>query len=152
MLDDTGNLLDAAEREIEERTSLIFEPRELANLSDLAVQVGGSAASLDNSRGEIGQDAMHPGVGACDDFIPIMLCQKKLTQQHMEWLERRGEGESIEVKLVPLHEVWKHAVRDLRTLAAITLYHALEAITALPPMRANPTSAPRRVLDLQRIQ
>ena len=85
------------------------------------------------------QHAMYPSVGACDEFIPILLCQKRLTQRHISWLKGkatglRDEGENITLKLVPLSKAWREAGRDAKALAAIALYENLRKDGQIPDM------------------
>ena len=82
---------------------------------------------------------MYPSVGACDEFIPIFLCQKRLTRRHLNWLKGkatglRDEGENITLKLVPLARAWREAGRDAKALAAIALYENLKREGHVPKM------------------
>jgi ADP-sugar diphosphatase len=68
-----------------------------------------------------------------------MLCQKKVTKRHMEWLKGRAtglrdEGENITLRLVPLEKAWRVGSRDAKTLAALALYEGLKREKKLPDM------------------
>jgi hypothetical protein len=85
------------------------------------------------------ENGMYPSVGACDEFMPVFLCQKRLTRRHMNWLKGkatglRDEGENITLKLVPLNRAWKEGARDAKTLAALALYENLKREGKLPEM------------------
>ena len=143
MLDD-GSLKGAAASEIEEEAKLKVKESDLIDLSQLAlkdvpVTPWTSPTSKTAKGSEIVEDAMYPSVGACDEFIPILLCQKRLTRRHMNWLKGkatglRDEGENITLKLVPLGKAWREAGRDAKTLAAIALYENLRMEGQLPDM------------------
>lgn len=134
---DGGSLKGMAANEIEEEAKLKVKESDLINLSDLALvdipQVPWTATSDSTTVNhfERVENAMYPSVGACDEFIPILLCQKRLTQRHMNWLKGkatglRDEGENITLRLVPLSRAWREAGRDAKALAAISLYQNLE--------------------------
>lgn len=74
---------------------------------------------------------IYPSPGACDEFIPLFLCQKRLTHKHMSWLKNKAtglpdEGENITLKLVPLDKAWRFLGRDAKALAALSLYENLK--------------------------
>jgi ADP-sugar diphosphatase len=143
MLDD-GSLKGAAANEIEEEAKLKVKESDLIDLSQLAVEdvlvtpwTNTNIASTYGS--ETVKNAMYPSVGACDEFIPILLCQKRLTRRHMNWLKGkatglRDEGENITLKLVPLGRAWREAGRDAKALAAIALYENLKREGHVPDM------------------
>jgi ADP-sugar diphosphatase len=94
--------------------------------------------------------AIYPSPGACDEFIPLFLCQKRLTRRHMEWLKGkatglRDEGENITLKLVPLESAWKEAGRDAKALAALALYEGLKREGRLPDMPSKVEDEPEEV-------
>lgn len=153
---DGGTLKGAAASEIEEEAKLNVKESDLIDLSQLAVEgvpvspwTNQSNAAAGES--EIIQNAMYPSVGACDEFIPIFLCQKRLTRRHMAWLKGkatglRDEGENITLKLVPLSRAWREAGRDAKALAAIALYENLKREGRIPEM---PREAEMEPEDLQ---
>jgi histone deacetylase complex regulatory component SIN3 len=111
------------------------QPKASATKTYNKADVGAKAESLEN--------AMYPSVGACDEFMPVFLCQKRLTRRHMNWLKGkatglRDEGESITLKLVPLDTAWREGARDAKVLAALALYDNLKREGRVPGM-------PRRV-------
>ncbi|KAF2852704.1 hypothetical protein T440DRAFT_497702 [Plenodomus tracheiphilus IPT5] len=77
------------------------------------------------------ENGIYPSPGACDEFIPLFLCQKRLTRKHVGWLKGkatglRDEGENITLRLVPLDKAWRYVGRDAKALAALTLYENLK--------------------------
>ncbi|KAH7067779.1 hypothetical protein FB567DRAFT_457953 [Paraphoma chrysanthemicola] len=148
MLDD-GTFKGTAAKEIAEEAKLTVTEADLINMSEIAL-ADQAAASFGDSEAETVESAMYPSVGACDEFIPIMLCQKRLTRRHMEWLKGkatglREEGENITLKLVPLEQVWRQAGRDAKALAAIALYDGLKREGKIPDMPEKAESEPDEV-------
>ncbi|KAL6702491.1 hypothetical protein ACN47E_001616 [Coniothyrium glycines] len=140
-----------AASEIEEEACLKVKESDLINLSALAIgdlSDSDSRAERQSKRRRTAQRedqpenleaAMYPSPGACDEFIPLFLCQKRLTQQHLDWLKGkatglRDEGESITLKLVPLHKAWKEMSRDAKGLASLSLYDNLKKEGHIPAM------------------
>lgn len=122
----------SAANELKEEAHLTVKEDELINMSELALadDSPGSDGSGEGTSEERTEAAIYPSPGACDEFIPIFLCQKKLTRRHIEWLKGkatglRNEGESITLKLVPLHKAWREGARDAKALAALALYDGL---------------------------
>lgn len=143
---DGGSLKGAAANEIEEEAKLKVKENDLINLSKLALEdIHAVPLKASNNGPELPQisesieDSMYPSVGACDEFMPIFLCQKRLTRSHLDWLKGkatglRDEGENITLKLVPLTRAWREAGRDAKALAAIALYENLKKEGGLPEM------------------
>ncbi|KAF1927497.1 uncharacterized protein M421DRAFT_421906 [Didymella exigua CBS 183.55] len=152
---DGGSLKGTAATEIEEEAKLKVREGDLINLSQLAVEdVPVTPWTNVNSSSmrapETVENAMYPSVGACDEFIPIFLCQKRLTRRHMDWLKGkatglRDEGENITLKLVPLSRAWREAGRDAKALAAIALYDNLKRENQIPNMPQNAEAEPEDI-------
>lgn len=149
---DGGSLKGAAANEIEEEAKLKVEESDLINLSELALEDIAAMPWTDQANSaahgsESVENSMYPSVGACDEFIPIFLCQKRLTRRHMNWLKGkatglRDEGENITLKLVPLNRVWREAGRDAKALAAIALYDNLKKEGQIPEAPRETEAAP----------
>lgn len=149
---DGGSLKGAAANEIEEEAKLKVREDDLIDLSQLAVEdvpitPWTNTNSTSTNASETVQNAMYPSVGACDEFIAIFLCQKRLTRRHMDWLKGkatglREEGENITLKLVPLSRAWREAGRDAKALAAIALYDNLKREGQLPEMPEDVEAEP----------
>jgi ADP-sugar diphosphatase len=128
---DGNSFKGTAANEIAEEAKLIVKESDLINMSELSLP--------DTDTQENIETAMYPSPGACDEFIPLFLCQKRLSRKHMEWLKGkatglRDEGENITLKLVPLDKVWKEGSRDGKTLAALALYQGLKGEGKIPEM------------------
>lgn len=157
MLD--GNTFSGtAAAEIEEEAKLKVKESDLINMSDLALQDTPSDSTEEKpepEHAELKEDveaAMYPSPGACDEFIPLFLCKKRLTRRHMEWLKGkatglRDEGERITLKLVPLNKAWREGARDGKTLAALSLYENLEREGKFPPMPSEAEPEPEELND-----
>ncbi|OJJ80210.1 putative NUDIX family hydrolase [Aspergillus glaucus CBS 516.65] len=125
MLDDSGTFAGAAAKEIEEETGLSIPQNELVDMTSLALQT-----MHEPQDGEALQRAVYPSAGGSDEFIPLFLCQKRMSRHNIEGLQGRlmglrQDGEKITLKVVPLKDLWKEGVRDGKTLAAWALYKGL---------------------------
>lgn len=143
---DASSFRGTAAAEIREEAHLTVREDELINMSELALS---SSPTLTETQESI-ETAMYPSVGACDEFIPLFLCQKRLTRQHMEWLKGkatglRDEGENITLRLVRLEDVWKVGGRDAKTLAALALYNGLKGEGKIPGMPEEVEEEPEEV-------
>lgn len=140
-----------AASEIEEEAGLRVKEEELINLSEqtLAETIGSEPSTTHAEKRSLSrftedvsdhlEVGLYPSPGACDEFIPLFLCQKRLTQRHLNWLKGkatglRNEGEKIKLKLIPLEEAWRAVSRDAKALAAISLYENLNRMGRIPPM------------------
>lgn len=149
---DGGSLKGAAANEIEEEAKLKVKESDLVDLSQLTVEdvpvtPWTKTNSTSTNASEAVENAMYPSVGACDEFIPIFLCQKRLTRRHMDWLKGkatglRDEGESITLKLVPVSRAWREAGRDAKALAALALYDNLKREGQIPNMPEDVEAEP----------
>lgn len=129
---DGNTFKGSAANELKEEAHLTVNEDELINMSELALATEDAGVEEDGQRKEEEyiEAAMYPSPGACDEFIPIFLCQKQLTRRHIEWLKGkatglRNDGESITLKLVPLKKAWREGARDSKALAALALYDGL---------------------------
>jgi ADP-sugar diphosphatase len=143
---DGNSFKGTAANEIAEEAKLTVNESDLINMSELALE---NEQCLSGAQESV-ETAMYPSVGACDEFIPLFLCQKRLTRRHMEWLEGkatglRDEGEEITLRLVPLSQAWKHGGRDAKTLAALALYNGLRGEGRLPDMPTEAESEPEEL-------
>ncbi|RMJ23756.1 nudix family hydrolase [Aspergillus sp. HF37] len=117
MLDDSGTFAGGAAKEIHEETGLSIPQSELVDMTSLALQ---SVREPDD--GETLQKAVYPSPGGSDEFVPLFLCQKRMSREDIEGLQ----GEKITLKVVPLENLWKEGLRDGKTLAAWALYKGLK--------------------------
>ncbi|KAL4964921.1 putative NUDIX family hydrolase [Aspergillus stella-maris] len=126
MLDDSGAFAGKASEEIKEETGLEIAPKELVDMTSLALQSSGESVD-----GETLQKAVYASPGGSDEFIPLFLCEKRMPREDIEALQGnltglRERGEKITLKLVPLRDLWKECIRDSKTLAALALYTGLK--------------------------
>ncbi|KAF2634803.1 hypothetical protein P280DRAFT_474392 [Massarina eburnea CBS 473.64] len=167
MIDDkTNDLGGAAAKEVYEETGLRIKREDMLNMSELATKDvrlnpythGDTKAYEEPKDGEDDverdpqvqwaediADSMYPSVGGCDEFLPLFLCQKRMTLSLLEQLKGRAtglidEGESITVKVVPFRNLWKEGGRDGKALAALGLYHSLMAEGEIPAWPNEPHS------------
>ncbi|EED18099.1 NUDIX family hydrolase, putative [Talaromyces stipitatus ATCC 10500] len=122
MLDDSGTFAGGAAKEIHEETGLSIPQDELIDMTALA--------SATESEGNLLQKAVYPSPGGSDEFIPVFLCQKRMSRKDIEGMQgrltgNRNEKEKITLKIVPLEELWREGFRDAKTLAAWALYEGL---------------------------
>jgi ADP-sugar diphosphatase len=140
MLDDSANLSGKAAAEIHEETGLILNQESMINMSALASAdmhlnppSSSKVSTTEDPSSTLYEDvenSMYPSPGACDEFLPIYLCRKRLTPQHLDHLKGRAtglreEGEVVTVKVVPFGELYREAGRDGKALAALGLYYSL---------------------------
>jgi ADP-sugar diphosphatase len=123
MLDDAGGFSGGAAKEIEEETGLVVKDEDLIDLTALAL--------LDEENVEKLQKGVFTTPGACDEFVPIFLYQKRLPRKELEEFRGkltglRDEGEKITLKVVKLDDIWKEGARDAKTLSAWALYQGLK--------------------------
>lgn len=153
MLDDkSGDITGKAVQELEEEVGIYVDRDELTNMSELAVQdvpqkpwAKDAEDTATMSLSEWVADSMYPSVGGCDEFMPLMLLQKRLYMDEFKSLQdkktgERHEGERITLKLVPFKSLWKYGGRDAKCLAALSLYENLqrEGHKGLKPMPDKP--------------
>jgi ADP-sugar diphosphatase len=124
MIDNSGTFSGAAAQEIMEETGLTIPESELLDMTALACMTPPEAT-------EILQNGVYPSPGACDEFIPIFLHQKRIPREQLkEWQGKltglRDEGEKITLKVVNLNKLWREGARDGKTLAGLALYEGLK--------------------------
>ncbi|KAI9690063.1 MAG: hypothetical protein M1820_010062 [Bogoriella megaspora] len=123
MLDDAGSFAGGAAKEIKEETGLEIPADQLTDLTKLAL--------ADDQTSEKLQEATYMSPGGSDEFIPLMMHQKRMPRSQLKDLEGRltglrDEGEKITLKLVPFNDVWREGARDAKTLSALALYQGLK--------------------------
>jgi len=129
MVDDAGNFSGTASNEISEELGLEIPAANLKSLNELAAVSAGSPANQDYGRMEL-PFAMYPSPGACDEYIPIFMHERRIPRAQLsEWTGRltglRDHGEKITLKLVKMQDLWKEGARDSKCLAALALWEGL---------------------------
>ncbi|KAK3996394.1 NUDIX family hydrolase [Cladorrhinum sp. PSN332] len=134
MVDDAGTFAGAAAKEIQEELGLEIPASELTDLSRLASSslggLNGEGAEEGEAEGEGLASAVYPSPGACDEFIPIFMHERRVPRSQLkEWTGKltglREHGERITLKLVRMQDLWKEGGRDAKTLAAVALWEGL---------------------------
>lgn len=127
MIDDSGTFGGAAAKEIKEETGLDIKEDELTDMTRLALESQESDQGSDETHL---QPATYPSPGGCDEFIPIFMARKTMSEEEIEGMKGkltglRDHGEKITLKLCKLRDLWKVGARDGKTLAAVALYEGL---------------------------
>lgn len=152
MLDDSAHFAGKAADEIHEETGLTVHASDLFDMSAAAVKdiaQRPSTTPADAFR-EIVHDSMYPSPGGCDEFLPLMLAQKRVGRAELDDLQRRttglrDEGEVISLRVVPLGSLYREGGRDAKCLAALGLYESLKREGGiLPAMPARPDEGVER--------
>lgn len=123
MLDDAGSFAGGAAKEIEEETGLVVKDDELIDLTALALQGDANLEGL--------QNGVFTTPGACDEFVPVFLYQKRIPRAELDAFRGkltglREEGEKITLKVVRLEDLWREGARDAKTLSSWALYQGLK--------------------------
>ncbi|KAK0733815.1 hypothetical protein B0T26DRAFT_634233 [Lasiosphaeria miniovina] len=132
MVDEAGSFAGTAAKEMYEELGLEIAASELTNLSELAAlpsDDGAGAAETKTQDGNLPR-AVYPSPGACDEYIPIFLHQRRVPREQLsEWTGRltglRDEGEKITLKLVKMQSLWRECARDAKSLSALALWEGL---------------------------
>jgi 8-oxo-dGTP pyrophosphatase MutT (NUDIX family) len=119
MVDEGGSFAGQAAREIWEELGMVIGEGELVSLSELA---GGGGEGL--------AQGVYPSPGACDEYIPIYMHERRVPRAQLgEWTGKltglREDGERITLKLVRMKDLWKEGARDAKCLAAVALWEGL---------------------------
>ena len=148
MLDDSGDLAGKAGAELKEEVGIAVKADDLFDMSAAAVRdvpqmPYADVHGVQDLRGERVADSMYPSPGGCDEFMPLMLLQKRMRRDAIEELRGRktglrAEGEVITLKVVPFGELWREGGRDAKCLAALGLYENLKRVGGLPDMPDRP--------------
>ena len=128
---DEGTVTGKAVAEIKEETDLEVHKDELVNMTELAAndlaksnwRISDSKDSADDAFEDL-SPAMYPSPGGCDEFMPLILYQKRIPMKDFKAINGKltglkNEGEKITLKLVLLDDLWKECARDGKSLAAL---------------------------------
>ncbi|KAK0737385.1 hypothetical protein B0T21DRAFT_410838 [Apiosordaria backusii] len=140
MVDEEGEFAGTAAREIEEELGMRISEGELVNLSQLALEEavggqgqaqggGGTGTGTGTAKEKLGE-GVYPSPGACDEFIPVFMHERRVPRRQLnEWEGRltglREHGERISLRLVKMRDLWRVGGRDGKTLAAVALWEGL---------------------------
>ncbi|KAF1961719.1 hypothetical protein CC80DRAFT_435988 [Byssothecium circinans] len=166
MLDGASNFSGTAAQEVREETGLVINSTDMFNMS-LPATTGAilnpskpappspSPSPTNSPAPALSEDissSMYPSPGACDEFLPLFLVQKRMTRARLDELRGRAtglrqEGEIITVKVVPFRELWREGSRDGKALAALGLYYSLREEGMLPEWPGRPTEEDGEAVD-----
>lgn len=134
MLDDSGDFVGIAAKELEEETGIRLKATDLIDMTALTyypplphhTEEAGAKVIRDKSTPLKG---MYPSAGGCDEFIRLMLHEKKVTQDELESLQGKltgcaEEGEKIVLELVPYEMLWR-VTSDAKALSSLLLFQNL---------------------------
>ena len=136
MLDGSGQFSGVAAKEMEEETSLVMGEADLIDMTALAYDgvaakdtAGGVGTAPSWTGGGPHPRGVYPSVGACDEFLRLMLFRKEMSLSELEALRGKAtgcmeDGEVITLELVPYDELWRRAP-DAKTLCSLYLYEKL---------------------------
>ncbi|KAK4156778.1 hypothetical protein C8A00DRAFT_40792 [Chaetomidium leptoderma] len=127
MVDDAGDFVGQAAKEIEEELGMVIGKGELVSLSDL---VGEGGAEEEEEGLVLLPRAVYPSAGGCDEYIPIYMHERRVPRKQLgEWTGKltglREHGEKVTLKLVRMRDLWKEGARDAKCLAAVALWEGL---------------------------
>lgn len=126
MVDDDDNFAGVAAREMQEELGMVINQEELTCLTDKVADIR-RARNKVNTDNESLPFAMYPSAGGCDEYIKILLHERRVPRHTLkEWEGKYGglrdAGEMITLKVVPLEDLWLEGGMDSKALAAVTLY------------------------------
>jgi ADP-sugar diphosphatase len=127
MMGSEGSFAGAAAKKLKEECGIQIEQKDMINMSQLA------------------QKETHPGVyascGGSDEFNPIFLYQKVVTEEELSYFDNRlhgvaEQGEEIRLQILPLGKLWRRSP-DSKALSAVCLYERLTACGRIPEFISN---------------
>ncbi|KAK8944202.1 hypothetical protein KSP39_PZI007878 [Platanthera zijinensis] len=122
MVDDGGDVIGTAVREVEEETGINLKVQDMVSLT----------AFLDPGTG----CRIFPSPGGCDEELSIFLYKGNAEEEVIKALQGkemglREHGELIKVHIVPYNKLWR-ITADAKALTAITLYEMARRDGLLP--------------------
>jgi len=140
MLDDSGDFVGVAAKELEEETGIKLSAADLTDMTALTYEPTGSQHPEDVEAKVIRDKSsplkgMYPSAGGSDEFIRLMLHEKKVTQDELEALQGKltgcaAEGEKIVLEIVRFEMLWR-VTSDAKALASLLLFQNLVAVKQL---------------------
>lgn len=136
MLDDSGDFVGIAAKELEEETGIRLKATDLTDMTALTYEPNGPQ-HLDDIGAKVIRDkstplkGMYPSAGGCDEFIRLMLHEKEVSQDELEDLQGKltgcaAEGEKIVLELVRYEMLWR-VTSDAKALSSLLLFQNLTA-------------------------
>ena len=134
MLDDSGDFVGVAAKELEEETGIKLSAGDLTDMTALTYEPTGHLHPEDVEAKVIRDKStplkgMYPSAGGSDEFIRLMLYEKKVTQEELEALQGKltglaAEGEKIVLEIVRFEMLWR-VTSDAKALASLCLFNNL---------------------------
>ena len=133
MLDDSGNFAGVAAKELDEETGIRLSAADLKDMTamtyeptDLDPEELEAKVIRDKSSSLKG---MYPSPGGSDEFIRLMLHEKKVTKEELDALQGKltgcvEEGENIVLELVKFEMLWR-VTSDSKALSSLLLFNNL---------------------------
>jgi ADP-sugar diphosphatase len=134
MLDDSGDFVGVAAKELEEETGIKLSAADLTDMTALTYDSPlpqhpddvGAKVIRDKSSPLKG---MYPSAGGSDEFIRLMLHEKEVSQDELEALQGKltgcaEEGEKIVLEIVRFEMLWR-VTSDAKALASLCLFNNL---------------------------
>ncbi|KAL2268848.1 hypothetical protein VTJ83DRAFT_3694 [Remersonia thermophila] len=126
---ETGCFAGQAAREMREELGVEMAEDELVCLSDLVARSTTAGHKEGDATAPLPR-GVYPSPGACDEYIPIYLHERRVPRAQLaEWEGRltglREHGERITLKLVRMRDLWREGARDAKCLAAVALWEGL---------------------------
>ena len=125
MLDDSGNLLSVAGKELKEEAGISTGEGELIDM------IGAAGLKYEGIPG------LYPSVGGCDEYLGYFLHRTVMPLAKIKELDGKmtgvlEEGEEIKLKLVEMKDLAKECP-DMKTFTALYLYSRIPDLVKLPP-------------------
>lgn len=125
MLDQSGDFVGVAAKELAEETGIIITKEKLIDMTKLAYQ--------ERYRG------VFVSVGGTDEYVKLYLFRDTVEKQKLQELQGKltgvkEENENIRVEIVNYKDLWKHT-SDVKALCAVLLYENLKKEGKLEDVR-----------------
>ena len=119
MVDDAGELVGVAVKELAEEVRIILKKADLIDMTELAW------------RGRSMPRGAHPSPGGSDEFIRFFLHKRNVTREELNAMRGKAtgnieEGETIVLDLIPRKDLWK-MTSDMKAMSSMLLYQQLTA-------------------------
>ena len=133
MLDDSGNFAGVAAKELAEETGIHLSAGDLRDMCAMAYEP--TDLDPEEIEAKVIRDkstplkGMYPSPGGSDEFIRLMLHEKKVTKEELNALQGKltgcvEEGENIVLELVKFDLLWR-ITSDSKALSSLLLFNNL---------------------------
>ena len=133
MLDDSGNFAGVAAKELDEETGIRLSAADLRDMTAMTYEP--TDLDPEELEAKVIRDkstplkGMYPSPGGSDEFIRLMLHEKKVTKEELNALQGKltgcvEEGENIVLELVKFDLLWR-ITSDSKALSSLLLFNNL---------------------------